>query len=92
MDTADDPPPLAASHLRIARPSRDLARTERFWVSGLGLQVLERIQPQAEGDPPKKTCWSFTSASPPAIGSPDAWWARAGGSSLPGTPTGTGGA
>jgi catechol 2,3-dioxygenase-like lactoylglutathione lyase family enzyme len=50
MYAADDPPPLAASHLRIARPSRDLARTERFWVSGLGLQVLERIQTQAEGD------------------------------------------
>ena len=50
MDAADDRPPPAASHLRIARPSRDLAQTERFWVSGLGLQVLERIQPQAEGE------------------------------------------
>jgi catechol 2,3-dioxygenase-like lactoylglutathione lyase family enzyme len=50
MDAADDPPPLAASHLRIARPSRDLARTERFWAAGLGLRVLERIQPLAEGE------------------------------------------
>jgi catechol 2,3-dioxygenase-like lactoylglutathione lyase family enzyme len=50
MYIAEDPPPLAASHLRIARPSRDLARTERFWVSGLGLRVLERIQPRAEDE------------------------------------------
>lgn len=26
MYAADDPPPLAASHLRITRPSRDLAQ------------------------------------------------------------------
>ena len=45
MYAADDPPPLAASHLRIARSARDLARTERFWAAGLGLRVLERIQP-----------------------------------------------
>jgi hypothetical protein len=50
MDAAADPPPLASSHLRIARPSRDLARTEGFWVSGLGLQVLERVRPQASGE------------------------------------------
>lgn len=30
------------SHLRIARPCRDLPATERFWVHGLGLQVLWR--------------------------------------------------
>ena len=48
MDAAEDRPPLAASHLRIARPSRHLAQTERFWVSGVGLRMLERIQPQAE--------------------------------------------
>ena len=50
MYAADDPPRPAASHLRIARPARDLARTERFWAAGLGLRVLERIQPQAEGE------------------------------------------
>jgi catechol 2,3-dioxygenase-like lactoylglutathione lyase family enzyme len=50
MYAADDPAPLASSHLRIARPSRDLARAERFRVSGLGLQVLERIQPQDRGE------------------------------------------
>lgn len=50
MYAADDPPRPAASHLRIARPARDLARTERFWAVGLGLRVLERIQPQAEGE------------------------------------------
>lgn len=30
------------AHVRIARPSRDLAAAERFYVSGLGLSVLYR--------------------------------------------------
>lgn len=30
------------SHVRIARPSRDLAAAERFWIDGLGLSVLYR--------------------------------------------------
>ncbi|WP_406194724.1 VOC family protein [Streptomyces sp. NBC_01017] len=30
------------SHIRIARPSRDLAAAERFWVEGLGLGVVWR--------------------------------------------------
>jgi len=33
------------SHLRLARPSRDLAAAERFWVDGLGLEVLWRTEP-----------------------------------------------
>jgi catechol 2,3-dioxygenase-like lactoylglutathione lyase family enzyme len=41
--------PLPASHLRIARPSRDLRTSERFWVDGLGLEVLFRAGPSAEG-------------------------------------------
>ncbi|MFD6431119.1 VOC family protein [Streptomyces venezuelae] len=32
------------SHIRIARPSRDLAAAERFWVDGLGLGVLYRAE------------------------------------------------
>ena len=32
--------PGVISQLRLARPSRDLAAAERFWVHGLGLQVL----------------------------------------------------
>ncbi|RKN17228.1 VOC family protein [Micromonospora musae] len=32
----------AVPHLRIARPSRDLAAAERFWVDGLTLDVLWR--------------------------------------------------
>ncbi|PKV84437.1 VOC family protein [Streptomyces sp. TLI_146] len=32
----------ARSHIRIARPSRDLAAAERFWVDGLGLDVVWR--------------------------------------------------
>ncbi len=38
-----------SSHLRIARPSRDLERAERFWVDGLGLEVLYRAGSDAEG-------------------------------------------
>nr|WP_025272519.1 VOC family protein [Haloglycomyces albus] len=30
------------THLRIARPSLDLAKAERFWVDGVGLSVLFR--------------------------------------------------
>ena len=41
--------PLPTSHLRIARPSRDLAAAERFWVAGLGLEVLLRIDDSAVG-------------------------------------------
>jgi catechol 2,3-dioxygenase-like lactoylglutathione lyase family enzyme len=41
--------PLPSSHVRIARPSRDLRRTERFWVDGLGLDVLYRADSSAEG-------------------------------------------
>ncbi|GAB2619434.1 VOC family protein [Streptomyces capparidis] len=35
-------PADAQAHIRIARPSRDLAAAERFWVAGLGLDVLWR--------------------------------------------------
>ncbi|KAL1982589.1 hypothetical protein VTN96DRAFT_1175 [Rasamsonia emersonii] len=34
--------PSATSHLRLARPSRDLVAAERFYVEGLGLKVLFR--------------------------------------------------
>jgi catechol 2,3-dioxygenase-like lactoylglutathione lyase family enzyme len=42
--------PGPGSHLRIARPSRDLQAAERFWVGGLGLEVLFRADESAEGD------------------------------------------
>lgn len=50
-------------HLRIARPSRDLAAAERFWVGGLTLDVL----------------WRATAAGPGGhdllmLGWPDAHW------------------
>ncbi|MDT0342225.1 VOC family protein [Streptomyces litchfieldiae] len=35
-------PADSKAHIRIARPSRDLAAAERFWVGGLGLTVLYR--------------------------------------------------
>jgi len=41
--------PAPTSHLRIARPSRDLGASERFWADGLGLEVLFRAGPSAEG-------------------------------------------
>jgi catechol 2,3-dioxygenase-like lactoylglutathione lyase family enzyme len=41
--------PTATSHLRLARPSGDLARAERFWAEGLGLEVLYRAGADAEG-------------------------------------------
>jgi len=41
--------PLPTSHLRIARPSRDLRVSERFWVEGLGFEVLFRADSSAEG-------------------------------------------
>ncbi|MFC4516369.1 MULTISPECIES: VOC family protein [Streptomyces] len=33
-------PANATAHVRIARPSRDLRAAERFWVLGLGLDIL----------------------------------------------------
>jgi hypothetical protein len=41
--------PGPSSHLRIARPSRSLARAERFWVGGLNLEVQYRAGADAEG-------------------------------------------
>jgi catechol 2,3-dioxygenase-like lactoylglutathione lyase family enzyme len=42
--------PSASSHLRLARPSRDLGKAEQFWVEGLGLEVLYRKGPEGEGE------------------------------------------
>ena len=41
--------PGPANHVRIARPSHDLRASERFWVAGLGLEVLFRAGESAEG-------------------------------------------
>ncbi len=41
--------PAPDSQLRIARPSHDLQAAERFWVDGLGLDVLFRTDATAEG-------------------------------------------
>jgi len=40
---------IAAAHLRIARPSRDLQQAERFWVHGAGMTVLYRTDPDGDG-------------------------------------------
>jgi catechol 2,3-dioxygenase-like lactoylglutathione lyase family enzyme len=37
-------------HIRIARPSKDLAAAERFWVRGLGMDVLFRKEPLAAAE------------------------------------------
>ncbi|KIM95011.1 hypothetical protein OIDMADRAFT_21267 [Oidiodendron maius Zn] len=34
--------PSASTHIRIARPSRDLVAAEKFYVQGLGMKVLFR--------------------------------------------------
>ncbi|MEV3860012.1 VOC family protein [Streptomyces sp. NPDC050095] len=36
--------PLSTAHIRIARPSADLAAAEDFWTRGLGLDVLYRAE------------------------------------------------
>ena len=65
FDVGDDRAmePLPASHLRIARLSRDLRASERFWVDGLGLEVLFRADASAEGGHALLT-----------VGWPDATW------------------
>jgi catechol 2,3-dioxygenase-like lactoylglutathione lyase family enzyme len=40
------------SHIRIARPTRDLALAERFWTRGLGLEVLYRAEPDPAAQRP----------------------------------------
>lgn len=40
---------LARCPIRLARPSRNLAAARRFWVDGLGLDVLWETGPEAEG-------------------------------------------
>ncbi len=51
--------PLPTSHLRIARPSHDLRASQRFWVDGLGLDILFRADSTADlelvGDPENAT-------------------------------------
>lgn len=39
-----------AAHLRIARPSRDLAAAECFYVNGLGFAVLQRGRGTSTGE------------------------------------------
>jgi catechol 2,3-dioxygenase-like lactoylglutathione lyase family enzyme len=41
--------PSLSSHIRIARPSNHFADAERFWVEGIGLEVLGRTDDSAEG-------------------------------------------
>ncbi|MFJ2647938.1 VOC family protein [Streptomyces sp. NPDC087420] len=52
------------SHIRVARPSRDLAAAEEFWVRGLGLSVLYRAE---GGDAPGEHDLLM-------VGRPDASW------------------
>ncbi|MGA8988101.1 VOC family protein [Aeromicrobium sp.] len=40
---------LAEAPIRLARPSRDLDAAHRFWVQGLGLQVLWQSGADTEG-------------------------------------------
>ncbi|MEU3916368.1 VOC family protein [Streptomyces sp. NPDC029721] len=40
----------AHTHVRVARPSRDLAAAEQFYVDGLGLDVLWRTSGHVPGE------------------------------------------
>ena len=40
----------ASAHIRLARPSRDLVAAERFYVDGLGLEVLYRATADGPGE------------------------------------------
>ncbi|MER5297949.1 VOC family protein [Streptomyces lasiicapitis] len=40
----------STTHVRVARPSRDLAAAERFYVDGLGLEVLWRTTERVSGE------------------------------------------
>ena len=40
----------SSTHIRVARPSRDLAAAERFYVEGLGLAVLWRTAEHVPGE------------------------------------------
>ncbi|MER5883401.1 VOC family protein [Streptomyces sp. NPDC001941] len=40
----------ASTHVRVARPSRDLAAAERFYVEALGLSVLWRTTERVAGE------------------------------------------
>jgi catechol 2,3-dioxygenase-like lactoylglutathione lyase family enzyme len=40
----------STTHVRVARPSRDLAAAERFYVDGLGLDVLWRTTERVPGE------------------------------------------
>ncbi|GAA2724094.1 MULTISPECIES: VOC family protein [Streptomyces] len=55
------------AHVRIARPSRDLAAVERFYTGGLGLSVLFRKTAE-EGAPPAEAHALLM------VGWPDAGW------------------
>ncbi|GGT80492.1 MULTISPECIES: VOC family protein [Streptomyces] len=40
----------STTHVRVARPSRDLVAAERFYVGGLGLHVLWRTTERTRGE------------------------------------------
>lgn len=40
---------LSTSHVRIARPTADLAAAERFWIDGVGFTILWRTGEEVEG-------------------------------------------
>ncbi|MFI5851217.1 VOC family protein [Micromonospora chalcea] len=43
-------PITADTHVRLARPSRDLTAAERFWAHGVGLDVLFRAEARRPGE------------------------------------------
>ncbi|MFC9626228.1 VOC family protein [Streptomyces sp. NPDC056930] len=62
----------STSHIRVARPSRDLASAGRFYTDGLGLEVLWRTTERTPGKHdllmagPPGGSWHFDSPTPAA--------------------------
>lgn len=38
--------PKPENHIRIARPTRDISQAQRFYIDGLGMEVLYRVTPE----------------------------------------------
>lgn len=37
--------PGSGNHIRIARPTKDISKAERFYIDGLGMEILYRVTP-----------------------------------------------
>ncbi len=67
---------MGQAHVRIARPTRDMAAAERYWTQGLGLSVLYRSEPVAGPEHPlimlgwHNAAWHLELVYDPAVAQP----------------------